>query len=260
MLRCIVLAVLFVLTICATAKRQAAADWVVLVDGTQVHGEIILETDRELTLRSQKGGMLSFDLKKVAKIHRTLPVGQPRSTPKEGDPEVVGANDEVGAVSNLKMRRIGEVTLKLPPTFLPLTPTGADDPATLSKPLASQDAVLLGIFEDPNSLARIEVRRLRKPPHGVTEFVQLKQRLTELHRGVNSARFSEQRTDGRSAVFGEVLEAGDDRNWRVLSVYVHESNDTYYQVILRLPEERFHKNPGCYRLLMRSLRIDRETQ
>ena len=106
------------LTIALLQPTLAEADWIQRRNGVQIHGEVLRQTEEEITLELARGGVSSFDMRLVRHVHRLeperrkkLPLREEEAGKKDALPE--GIHPKPDAIRSVR-RAIPGGTLLLP--------------------------------------------------------------------------------------------------------------------------------------------------
>ncbi|MEE8143367.1 MAG: hypothetical protein V3T77_09730 [Planctomycetota bacterium] len=230
------------------------ADWVLLKDGSQVHGKVLRETDREVTLISEAGGKITFNMKKVVKVHVNNPTQPSRNTEEKSQKSSMALNRVIlhklkeakdPAVS--KERRFGECLLTIPGNFQLL------QGSTFSK---SYEGELLGQMVEEGSGAQLLVAA-GGFPFKTTNFDEMAAALRFFltqKEGFTLRTFQKTEMDDKPTVYAEFTRVDPRTNGsqRVLQGWVLLGRSHIYSVMLRVSEKAFRQNPIHYRNIVES--------
>lgn len=228
---------------------RARADWIRLDDGVQIHGEIVLRTDREITLKSEKG-LYTFDLKRVVAIHQPNPE---RSIRIDADEKPTDKPVERPAPST--RRSLGECSIDAPWSF------------TLAQPRNEMPdgSILLTTLEERATGTQIMVacsppRDGEKAPKRPLEsdFRALEEQVRSGAARIPNAKLEaiDRRTFlERPALFVSLLNPNFDPARRGLQLYVEGPGERLFQVTVTVPESKYQLNRKRYDALLRSLRF-----
>lgn len=246
------LAVLLVTTLVAatfSGPDSVRADWIRLDDGVQIHGEIVLRTDREITLKSEKG-LYTFDLKRVVEIHQPNPDRSIRIDANEKPAEKL-----VERPAPSTRRNLGECSIDAPWSF------------TLAQPRSEMPdgSILLTTLEERSTGTQIMVAC--SPPRDGEKApkrpVESDLRALEEQVRAGAARIPNAKLDTlqrspfleRSALFVSLLNPNFDPARRGLQLYVEGPGERLFQVTVTVPESKYQLNRKRYDALLRSLRF-----
>lgn len=238
----------------AFAAIGHATDWIRLKDGVQIYGEIVLKTDREVTLQSERG-LYTFDLRRVAEIHQM----KPRQIRNEADRESSKKKPTSGPGAPSSTRNLdGSCTIDVPWSFR-LTQA--------RKELPDGSRIMIGL-EEPSTGAQIMVTASPRrdgqssPVRPVNaDFSAIEKRIREGIAKIPNARLDtleRTRHIQHEALLVSLWNPNFDPPRRGLQLYIDGPDRRVYQVTIGVPEDKFQLNSKRYLSMLRSLRFPKQ--
>ena len=226
------------LSIACLVTAPLAADWIVLKDGIQIHGTIIRETQREVALKSDTGGTLTFRMNQVAEVHR-IETDASKKTKKRATRPAARSAKGVASV------QFGDAVLSIPHAYEQMLGRGRY-PGYLGE--------LLGLYNDPKHGTKVSVTQ-GPLPFKARGFVELK---TSLRRFLNAQPkydvivFERRDLDDKPTVYAEFREKTDSGAMVHVQAWVLVSGTRLYSVGLSVPDGRWALDPYHYREMVAS--------
>lgn len=258
-------------------------DWIQLHNGVQVHGQILRQDEDEVTLELTRGGVSSFDMRLVKRLHRAepetrnkLPLGEEAKEKKELPDGLFPRPDAVRSVR----RTVPGGTLLLPESALsePLPKTefpagnegaGATDAPTVGEhPSPDVNAEILAAPPAPrwsgipylDAIYRIDrleifVRLGREIAEAADEDQTDHLRAVLAERGTDKLHALElHRTLGLTTWVAERTTGPQDARIRQVIGWVRLDEATVEVIEVEIPEKLFLHDPYRYRVIPRSFR------
>ncbi|MGE3166094.1 MAG: hypothetical protein AB7O52_14400 [Planctomycetota bacterium] len=237
---------LLVFAVFAAAGGRADADWIRLKDGVQFHGQILRESSREITLRCDSGGILTFRTHQIESIHRvaTTPKKPEDDKGRSGvqyDPEQLRAPEEV------VVRRLDEVTVRLPAAFVQ---------TKRRQKVADHTGELIGLFEDAQAQAAFSLS-LGDYALGAANFDTMCRNLRQRFlwtEGFTLETWERRTIATHTALYAEMRRTRDSGSTvMVIQAWIEVDPGRVLTVSLEVPEEAFRASPQRYRTPVSSL-------
>lgn len=222
----------------------AHGDWIVLKDGVQFHGKILRQTERELTLKSQSGGILSFRMHQIKTVHRSDPPPK-REQPDEKKSSVQYNPDPLLQPVQTRDWSVEGLILTLPVSFVPVK----------SAEFESQvEGEVLGVFRDPKKGVILSAA-LGTFPLNTQSFDEMSRRLRQHFvwtEGFDLAKWERRILGGKPTIYTEMtrLNADRSRSHQYLQAWIETAPGKILAVSVVLPEPKFRSDPELYRKLI----------
>lgn len=240
-----VLPFIITLVLAMALGTPVAGDWVTLKDGIQIHGEVIRETKREVSLRSENGGILTFRMSQVASIHRTSKRNETRekrrvNTDEELPPLPTRGEDKAGVE-----RRFGSSSLRLPEEFTLMFGRGRY-PGYVGE--------LLGLYNNEKNGSKVSVTQ-GPLPFRARSFAEMKNSLDQHLAGESKYQvivFERREFAAKPTVYAEFREKTPAGTYVHIQAWIHVSAHRIYSVSISTSAAEWMANPYLYRGIVKS--------
>ncbi len=230
---------------------HAAGDWVTLRDGTQIHGRIIRQSDKELVLQSKNVGKLSFKLNQIKSIHYSE-ASKSASDASSGNRRTkLAVQSEKGLRHEpAKDRLLVEMKLLLPRDF-----------REVKKDRRSSNNRTLGQFEDHFTHATVRVRQYRNAQQGDSFMKWASEKRSQITK--TKAKKLQWRTrllDNRESIYSvwqREAHAGavNNKSLITLLLWINSDNRKIYEVEIKLSMSEYKGNKERYEAIFDSLKL-----
>ncbi len=227
----------------STAGLFASEDWVNLKDGSQVHGKILRQTEKEVTLKSKNGGVFTFKLNQVVGIHyseATKANSKHLASFKKDKLEISGSKGLRYEPAN-EHELVG-LKLLLPKSF-------SQAPATQSGLRSNQ---LILFLEKKNNLElEIQLWDKANSPQGLDLWCRLNSKEL-VSKGAQKLHWRNRLLSGKKAVFSawKMLGAKTSAQDCRLKYWLRNEAGHYVQITFRMSLDEYRKQPERYEAIL----------
>lgn len=218
------------------------ADWIRLKDGVQFHGTILRESDREITLRCDSGGTLTFRTHQIETIHRTTPP-TPADGPADKDTKRSGVEydpKQLVPPEEVSVHSLDQVTVRLPKSFV----------QTKRRQKLDEHTELVASFEDSATQATVSLQ-LGKFPTGSESLDAMSRDLRQKFLwtdGYALEAWERCTVTGRPALYAEMRRSSHGASGVVVvQTWIEVEPGRVLTVTLTVAEEVFRAAPPRYR-------------